>query len=79
MGLRIKVGGFYAGSGLKVDRFGEVRETGFKVVTSPVMARVYESGDSEKLQRDIEALAQYVKASIESVEMELVSKKLTVD
>ena len=79
MGLRIKVGRFYAGSGLKVNRFGEFREAGFKVVTAPVMARVYQSGDSEKLQRDIEALAEYVKASIESVEMELVSKKLTVD
>ena len=71
---RIKTkAGVYAGNNYRVDRYGEMRPSGFAPVKNAIFARVYTEEDTLQIRADIMRLAQFVRESIEEFTLEEVA------
>lgn len=72
--IRTKAG-VYAGSVMKINRFGELRPAGFAPTTSKMFARVYSEEDTYQIRADVIRLAQFVQESVEGFSLEEVSEE----
>jgi hypothetical protein len=70
--IRTKAG-VYAGNAIKIDRFGEMRLSGFAPTTNRMFARVYSEEDTYQMRADIIRLAQFVRESVEDFSLEEVA------
>lgn len=70
---RIKLNGRYAGKELKVNRYGQLQAVGFKATTLLIAANIYKDYEHDLIVRDMLRLAEFVNASINSIELERVA------
>jgi hypothetical protein len=71
---RIKTpSGVYAGSAVKIDRFGDLKPAGFAPTKSVLLARVYSENETQKMTDDMVRLAEFVRVSVNSLYLERIA------